>query len=741
MKKLFTIVFLSVGFVLSGFGQLSVTSNMTPQQYVENVLLGPGVTVSNVTFNGNANYTGNQIGQFNYGGSQIPFGQGLIMGSGGVAGIAGPNNAGGSTVAVTAPSQSNDPQLNVIGGGFGTFDVGTLEFDFVPSGSTVGFNFLFGSEEYNEYVCGTVNDVFGFFVTGPNPAGGSYTNTNLAVVPGTSIPITINTVNNGTVGTNGTIANCNSVDPNWQSNTVYFAGAPGADFQADGMTQMITIQFDVECNQTYHFKFAIGDGGDTVFDSWVLLQSGSFSAEVVEVAVATVTGDTTVYEGCTSADFVFTRPTISSTDTLHVNYTLTGTATNGVDFNMLPNPVTFLPGEDTVVMTLDPIADGISDNFETVTITATTITDCGDTIISSGTLTILDSIPIDIDETDTTVLCVNDSVQVSASATGLFGPFTYSWSDGQAGDTAYFPTVTPGPTGSIDYYVTATNSCGYSNVDTVTITLNQTLQIDSTVAFPSACNEQTGAVIGYGSGFTGTPYYNWSGPGQDSPNDIDASVWQNLSPGWYYFTITDDVCTVNDSAFVDIQDPPTASGTANPSQGPPGTTVTFTNTSQGANSFDWNFMNGQTANGVDMSNQVSNYPDEGVYNVQLIAYNGACTDTAYITVIITTTPPPVDPEPVIPPTVIHVPNVITPNNDNSNDLFFIETANATEVELTILNRWGNVIYDSSGPNPAWDGKNDAGIKVDDGTYFFKYVVKGAHGEELTGHGFVQVIGN
>mgnify|MGYP006870600516 CR=1 FL=1 len=96
---------------------------------------------------------------------------------------------------------------------------------------------------------------------------------------------------------------------------------------------------------------------------------------------------------------------------LIINYDITGTAINGVDFPLLPNPVTFLPGQDTITLVIDPTFDGIPDNWEYVTITTTTITVCGDTIISSGTLYILDSVQIDINEPDPLELCQNDSVQ------------------------------------------------------------------------------------------------------------------------------------------------------------------------------------------------------------------------------------------------------------------------------------------------------------------------------------------
>ncbi len=754
MKKNIILGLLLTVFSYCSYSQLAVTSGaLTPQQYVENVLIGPGVTVSNVQFNNNLSYTGNQIGQFNYVGNQIPFASGLILASGGVAGAIGPNNSGSSTVAPTNPTLSNDAQLNSIAG-FATYDVGKLEFNFVPVGNTVSFSFLFGSEEYNEYVCGSVNDVFGFFVSGPNPLGGNYLNTNLALVPSTigttNIPISINTVNNGSVGSNGSATNCSTLDPNWTANNVYFSGAPGPNFQADGMTELINVQFNVVCGETYQFKFAVADGGDAAFDSWVFLQSGSFSSDAVEIAVATVSGDTNVYEGCTDANLMFIRPQTQLTDTLVINYTIGGTATEGVDYNNLTNPITFLPGEDTIVLTILPTFDGMSnDNGEFIIITAMTISACGDTIISSGTLYILDSIPIPITETDIFAQCQNDSILVSANAVGLFPPYTYSWTGGQTGPSAYFPTIMGAMTGAVDYYVTATNSCGYSNVDTVTITLNQTLVVDTMIMGPATC-EPVGFVSGMVSGQTGVPSYQWTGPGAGNPAFIDASVWQNLSSGWYYFNVFDNVCEVHDSIFVDILNPPIAQFIGSPTAGCDPLTVLFTNSSQNATNYAWDFGNGNTLNVPNTASQTQIFSNST--NVQLIASQGNCADTAFVSIIISicgcmdplaTNYNPAanfdDGSCTYPLPTVEVPNVFTPGGDNVNDQFFLTTTNSTSIELTILNRWGNTLYESTGINPAWNGKTQNGSEANEGVYFYKYKVNGYNGQFLEGHGFLHLV--
>lgn len=753
MNKIITKFFVAVlvlSFAPSYNAQLQINPNgpITPQQAVQDILIGAGIQAFNVTFNGsavNAQASTNSVVQFGAGATAFPLASGVLMQTQG------------------APSVNNDPDLMSLAGQNVTNGV-VLEFDFIPTGTTLSFNYLFASSEYTSYTCSNFNDVFGFLISGPGIAGGQgFTNDaiNVATVPGSvDIPVAINTVNSGSAGFNSP-DNCAAADPNWQSNSVYFTLAYNPIFTStngvanfNGATIVLTANSNLQCDEVYHIKLAIANAVDQVLDSGVFLEANSFSSEAVEVSVATVSGDTSVYEGCSSANLMFIRPQTQLAGTLTIDYTITGTATEGTDFNTLPNPVTFLPGEDTIVLTINPTADGISDNFEYVTITATTISECGDTIISSGTLYILDSIPINITESNPTVQCVNDSVMVTASATGLFPPYTIAWEGGQTGGTAYFPTIQGTMQGTVDYLVTATNSCGYSATDTVTITLNQTLAVDTLMSWPADCNP-IGAVSAVISGQTGVPLHNWSGPGPNNPNFINASVWENLSSGWYYYTVTDNVCTASDSVFVDIIEPPVAQFQVNPNDGCTPLTVLITNSSENASQFDWDFGNGNTASVGNMDAQTQVYTSAGT--IRLIASQGNCRDTAYASVTISVCgcmdPLAVNYNPLAnyddgsclyPAPTVYVPNVFTPNNDNANDLFFLTTTNATRIELTILNRWGNVVYEGSGANPAWNGKAQNGSEAGDGVYFVKYRVEGlpdTTGELqfLEGHGFVHLV--
>ena len=109
------------------------------------------------------------------------------------------------------------------------------------------------------------NDVFGFFTSGPE-----FPNTNLALVPNTNIPVSIDNVNGGKP-----FGSANASNPDQFINNE--GGSIGT--QADGLTKVFSISANITpVTTTYHLKIAIADAGDTAYDSWVMLKAGSFSA-------------------------------------------------------------------------------------------------------------------------------------------------------------------------------------------------------------------------------------------------------------------------------------------------------------------------------------------------------------------------------------------------------------------------------------------------------------------------------
>lgn len=221
-----------------------------------NSLIGSGITISNVSLIG----ASNQQGFFTGGAaSGIGIDSGIILTSGNATLAPGPNTSDGST-GVTGTGSDSD--LAGLIPGFTTLDRNVLEFDFTTTTGNLFFSYVFGSEEYNEFVNSSFNDVFGFFVDGAN----------IALIPGTTTPVAINNVNCGNpfVGAGPNCALFNNNDP---SN-----GIPTAfNIEYDGFTDVFVASIIGLSAGTHHLKLAIADAGDTVLDSAVFLQAGSFS--------------------------------------------------------------------------------------------------------------------------------------------------------------------------------------------------------------------------------------------------------------------------------------------------------------------------------------------------------------------------------------------------------------------------------------------------------------------------------
>lgn len=742
----------------SVFAQVpTVDFSFTPTQLVQDVLAGPGVQISNVKFNDNANYTGKQIAKFNYAGNQIAFGSGIVMGSGYVAtnntgtsgGIIGPNNTAEGTfpaasfwTGVSIPAAENirsDAQLQQYDyNNNGIENVGRLEFDFIPTGNKVKFEFIFGSEEYNAYVCSDFYDLFGFFVTGPNPAGGNYTNRNFAIVPGTTLPISINTINNGSVGAEGSSSDCVT---GGMSNSQYYAGAPGAHFQMNGATKAMEIEFNVICGETYHFKFAIADASDELLDSWVFLKAGSFSSDAAQVTVASVSGSTSIVEGCSTAEFLFTRPADAADTALTIRYEISGSAIEGQDFDPLVNPITFAPGQDSLYLSFVPIQDGIAEGLDSVIIRVFLVNECGDTIVSQGIVYIIDEPNIEIAETDPTVFCSNDLIPISAVASGGQAPYTYTWNNGATGSNINVATSLNGP---FEYYVTATDICGYSKTDTVTITLNQTLRIDTLISLPTTACLNTGTVSAVISGISGTPTYSWNATSFTGPQISNTTIGTNVGAGWHYFTVTDNICTEKDSVFVDPINPPTAVINPDKTSGCNPTKFTLDNNSLHSSTYLWNTGNGYYTVNSLAAQEVTLSSTSTIY---LIATDGTCSDTTSVTLTIVncgcTDPIALnyDANAVLEDgscqyedPVIELPNVFSPNGDNVNDEYTFKKLHLVSIQYWIFNRWGNLMFETNQLDKYWNGKSN-GKDASEGVYFIKYRAVGINGKEFEGHSF------
>lgn len=261
-SRTFTLLFyalLITSFPSQLHAQVTINNGLTPQQLVQS-LLGIGVTASNITFTGTINATA----YFTEPSGSFHMTQGIVLTTGSPDTIPGPNNLDGAGVDNLMPGDTMLDGLTTTL----THDACILEFDFVPATDSLVFNYVFGSEEYNEFVGLGYSDVFGFFISGPGINGYR----NIALVPGTTTPVSIDSINNGfaPIGTLST-GPCNNCQ-------YYNDNLGGTILQYDGYTEVLSAGVRLQPCATYHIRLAIADAGDGIYDSGIFLEAGSFKS-------------------------------------------------------------------------------------------------------------------------------------------------------------------------------------------------------------------------------------------------------------------------------------------------------------------------------------------------------------------------------------------------------------------------------------------------------------------------------
>ncbi len=321
LKRAF-LIFAALGLGSRAAAQSIVETDLGSQSpsILVQALLGTGVSYSNVTYQG----VGTSAGTFTGGNGIIGFDSGIILSTGAAGGVTGSPGS-----ASTCNSTPGDSDLSALIGGQATNDATVLSFDFVPAYGTLSLQYVFASDEYNQYV-GSINDAFAFFVNG----------TNAALIPGTNTIVSIANVNacqNSAYFINNTaqstnLGACSLTLPSSNLNT-----------SMNGLTTVLTVNVAVTPGVNNHIKLAIADALDCILDSDVFIKASSF----VSVPTATPTP--------TSTPTVTLTPTATITLTPTVTFTPTPTLTPTVTFTPTP---TFTPTA-TVTLTPTPTATPI----------------------------------------------------------------------------------------------------------------------------------------------------------------------------------------------------------------------------------------------------------------------------------------------------------------------------------------------------------------------------------------------
>jgi gliding motility-associated-like protein len=318
--------------------QLIVKTNRTVSDLVNNVLAGGGVDIKNIQYSVG---TGN-IGFFNGKKSNIGLDSGIVLSTGKVTDAIGPNDIGNKGSSNNLPG---DADLQLLSPNFPTYDATWITFTFTPQANQVKFRFVFASEEYPENINKNYNDVFGFFITGPGFTG----NQNIALIPSTTDPISIQTIN----------ANTNS--------SYYIDNSNGTSIQFDAFTKVIEINATVQPCKSYTLKFAIADVKDFIYDSGIFIEAQSFQSADPRSIIAYE--QKKMVSECDSAGFVLTRINKDKSQAITVNYIFEGTAINGVDYTATPaNKVIIPAGSTSAFVKIKPTRDFLNEANESVKI-------------------------------------------------------------------------------------------------------------------------------------------------------------------------------------------------------------------------------------------------------------------------------------------------------------------------------------------------------------------------------------
>lgn len=282
--------FLFFSFILV-FCQLTFSQNITvsantfsDQQLIEDILFGTNcVDDINVTNTVTGNFSNGDLsyGYFNANNSDFPFSEGLVLSTGRLSNVPGPND---NLSDDDAPNWGGDQDLNNAIGINNTLNATVFEFSFVPQANNISFRYLFASEEYREnnpFTC-DFSDAFAFLI---RPVGGQYQ--NLALVPGTNTPVLVTTVRPEIPG------ECEAV------NEEFFGQFNGINspINFNGQTAILTAEADITAGQIYEIKLVIADETNYRYDSAVFIEGNSFNVGVDLGQNQTLcTGETTALE-------------------------------------------------------------------------------------------------------------------------------------------------------------------------------------------------------------------------------------------------------------------------------------------------------------------------------------------------------------------------------------------------------------------------------------------------------------
>jgi len=461
------ILLLSEILVFDVSAQIIVQSNTLNEDMVE-MIIGEGVYYENVA------YQGASIAKATFeNGNTTNLGldAGIILCTGNPNLILGPNENCSVTGVNSSPGY---PLLSAISSPpYPTEDASILEFDIIPESDTLKFRYVFGSEEYNEFIFKI--DVFGCFVSGPDPMGGYYSEKNIAIIPGSdNLGITTNTINNG-------YSNCGVISTGPCNNCEYYIdNTNGQTIQYDGFTHVMEAWLLVVPCETYHVIIGVADGLDPILDSGVFIEKSDYVSPKMAITVENLSPDSTIslVEGCEEAILTFKIPD-SDYSPVSAYFDFSGSTANPTaypdgDFEeAIPTEVYFEEGQDSLSINISPAYDGFYEGDEILQIIVEYTLTClpkYDTI----EIVISDYIDMVTQTTPDTMTCQGEEIELWLSVESGVPGYTFEW----LGLPFVNDTITVSPDLSTWYYVNVNDQCLQTEMDSIYVDVEYAPEVD-----------------------------------------------------------------------------------------------------------------------------------------------------------------------------------------------------------------------------------------------------------------------
>ena len=311
ITSIYFFLFFNIGL---GFSQIKVDDKSFSETQLIEKLSGKGVKISNIKINCPNIKNSPAFGYFIDNTGSLGIESGLTMTTGAAKNALGPNDDGGKSQNNGHCNDIESDLIALLTDDKKLCDVCKIEFDITVDSDLLLFNYVFGSEEYPEYV-ENYHDIFGFFISGPGIIGTK----NLAVLSNSNLPVDVHTIN----------ANSNK--------DLYINNGDGSlpyenvDLQYDGFTTVLVASSIVIPCQTYHLKLIIADVLDEILDSGF-----------------------------------FKRNTSDRSNSININYDIKGSAANGIDFLKISNNAIIPIGKDSTIIVIEALSDSLLDNEEII---------------------------------------------------------------------------------------------------------------------------------------------------------------------------------------------------------------------------------------------------------------------------------------------------------------------------------------------------------------------------------------